>query len=31
MQADRDLQKDVLAALEWEPSVEAAQIWRHGE
>jgi hypothetical protein len=26
MQADRDLQKDVLAALEWEPSVEAAQI-----
>jgi osmotically-inducible protein OsmY len=26
MQADRDLQKRVLAALEWEPSVEAAQI-----
>ena len=26
MQADRDLQEDVLAALEWEPGVDAAQI-----
>lgn len=26
MQSDRDLQKDVLAALEWEPGVDAAQI-----
>ena len=26
MQADRDLQEDVLAALEWEPGLDAAQI-----
>jgi osmotically-inducible protein OsmY len=26
MQSDRDLQKDILASLEWEPSIDAAQI-----